>query len=239
MPVTSALLSAAPAMMKTGAGLAQTIIGGIGAHRAQKQLENLQTPFYQPNKGIQDYYQESLNKYYTSPYASQMYQQAQKNINERMATGISALQDRRSALAGIPAIVEAGNRGGTQALVAAEGQRNKDFQTLGTATNMLAGDQRLQYQYNQLMPYQKRLSILGAKAAAANQMLSAGMQNLFGGASQGGQIAGSMIGQGGAGGGGASYASLPGLADTGGGVPSPAAGVGFIDPNMSLPLIGG
>src|SRR5579872_160855 len=81
----------------TGAvGAYQAISGGIKAHNAQKQIEKLQSPTYTPNQAIADYYQTARNRAETSPYESQFYQMAEKNAGRGLATGISALQDRRS-----------------------------------------------------------------------------------------------------------------------------------------------
>ena len=234
MPVSAGLLAAAPSLIQTGAGIVQSIFGGSGARKAQRELEQTQTPFYNPNKGIQDYYQEALNRYSASPYASQMYQQAQNMIAQSMATGINALQDRRSALSGIGALVGQGQQAGAQAGVQAEQMRRQDFGTLGRAAEMKAQDDRTAFQYNQLLPYEKRMSILGAKAGGANKMLSAGMQNIFGGLSGAGEILGSryQYGNNGSGGGGGPYASSidVGLANTAGRMGSPASDIPWINP---------
>lgn len=169
-------------------GLAQTVIGGINAHSAQKKIENTPTPAYTPNKGIHDYYQEALNRYQTSPYASMMYQQAQNRIAQSQAAGINALQDRRSAIGGIGAIVGQGERALGQAGVQAEAGRRQDFSTLGRAAEMQSNDDQTAFQYNQLLPYQKRMSLLGAKAAGGNSMMNAGMQNIFGGISSAAEL---------------------------------------------------
>lgn len=215
-----------------GVGLAQSIIGGISAHSAQKKIENTPTPVYQPSKGINDYYQEALNRYSTSPYASMMYQQAQNRIAQSQAGGINALQDRRSALSGVGAIVGQGERALGQAGVQAENMRRQDFSTLGRAAEMKAGDDQTAFQYNKLLPYQKRMSILGAKAAGGNQMLNAGMQNVFGGISGAAQL-GAFKG-GGVGATAEPYATYsPGLESTvAGGYQSPAAQTPYINPGI-------
>lgn len=224
---------AAVSIGTAGVGLAQTVIGGINAHNAQKKIENTPTPFYQPNKGINDYYQEALNRYSTSPYASMMYQQAQNRIAQSQASGINSLQDRRSALGGIGAIVGQGDRALNQAGEQAEQMRRQDFSTLGRAAEMKAGDDQTAFQYNKLLPYQKRMSVLGAKAAGGNQMMNAGMQNMFSGIGSAAQL-GAFKGGGGSSAASEPYATFsPGLADTGGmGYQSPASGTTYISSGM-------
>lgn len=162
-------------------GLGTAIWGGIKSHNAQKKLENTQTPSYTPSKSINDYYQEALNRYSESPYASMMYQNAQNRIAQSQAGGISALQDRRSALGGVGAVVGQGQRSLDQAAVQAEQMRRQDFSMLGRAAGMQTGDAQTAFQYNQVLPYQKRMSIFGAQASAGNQMMNSGLQNMYGG----------------------------------------------------------
>lgn len=215
MPVTLGAVSA-------GLGLAQGIGGLIGGNKARKQLEKLQTPTYQPNKAIGDYYSMALSKAMANPYQSQFYTQAQNQANRNQGTAIGALQDRRLALGGIGAIQDQSNQAMQRAGVTAEGLQRQAFGQLGQATNMKAGDDRMAFQYNQVAPYEKQMAILQGKAAGASQMENAGIQNVFGGLSSAAQY--SMMKDMYGGGGGAtpsagrgSYSS-PGvvLADTGG-----------------------
>lgn len=176
MPVAISGISA-------GLGVAQTVGGLIGAGKAHKRLENLanQSPIYQPSRAIGNYYNEALNRYMQSPYNTQMYQQAMNNVQRNLGTGIGALQDRRSALAGVSSLVDQGNRSMERAGVQAEGLRNQNFATLGRAAGMKAGEDRLAYQYNQLNPWQTRMQLAGAKAAGMNQLANAGISNIFSG----------------------------------------------------------
>jgi len=217
-------------------GLGTSIWGGIKAHKAQKKLENTPTPTYTPSKGINDYYQEALNRYSASPYASIMYQNAQNRIAQSQAGGINALQDRRAGIGGVGAIVGQGDRALGQAAAQAEQVRNQDFSMLGRAAGMQAGENQTGFQYNQLLPYQKRMSIFGAQASAGNQMMNAGLQNVYGGVSAMGEM-GAFKG----GGGGAvnqqPYATYtPGLASTGNmSYQSPGANTPYI--SSGLPTV--
>ena len=116
-----------------------------------------------------------------NPYNTQFYQQAMNNVNRQVGTGIGALQDRRSALAGVSSLVDQGNRALGGASVQAENMRSQNFGRLGQAAGMKAGEDRMAYQYNQLMPWQQKMQILGAKSAGANQVMNAGIGNVFNG----------------------------------------------------------
>lgn len=216
-------------------GLGQAVIGGINAHKAQKQLENTPTPTYTPSKSINDYYQEALNRYSASPYASMMYQNAQNRIAQSQAGGINALQDRRAALAGVGAIVGQGQNALNQAGAQAEQMRRQDFSMLGHAAGMKTSDDQTAFQYNQLLPYQKRMSIFGAKASAGNQMMNSGLQNMFGGISSAAELGAfnknPSVQQ--------PYATYnPSMADTYGTYQDPANSISYIDPNSSSVMAG-
>ena len=47
-------------LISAGAGLVQSIVGGIKAGKAQKQLEKMQSPQYAQNQGILQYYNQAL-----------------------------------------------------------------------------------------------------------------------------------------------------------------------------------
>lgn len=163
-----------------GLGLVQAGIGLFKSHKAQNQIQNLRTPSYAPNQAISDYYQQALQKANTSPYASNFYQQAEKQADRGVATGIGALQDRRSAVGNIGAIVQGGQDSLQKAGVQAEGLGRQAFGQLGNAVNMQSADYQRQFEYNKEAPYEKQLQLDQAKAVAGSQMENAGFQNAFG-----------------------------------------------------------
>ena len=179
----SALLAAAPAIAQTVGGLFQTLFSG--KKKAQREMEGLldKSPAYTPNKGISDYYQESLNRYNESPQQSAIYQNAMRNAQRITSQGIGALQDRRSALAGISRLAAVQNDATQNAFAQAEGRRDARFSQLGQATNMKAGEDRRAFDINVLTPYQRRLQMSQMKASAANARFDAGLQNAFSGLS--------------------------------------------------------
>jgi hypothetical protein len=162
-------------------GLAQSIIGGIKAHKAEKKLERLATPEYGGSQSIMDYYNKALQRYNTNPYQSQQYQMATQQADRSQAAGIGALQGRGSAVAGIGRLSALRNNAGLQAGVQAEQQQNQRFGQLGEASEMKTADELRQFQQNKLAPYEKQYNLLSMKAGAGNEMANAGMSNIFGG----------------------------------------------------------
>lgn len=169
-----------------GAGLVEAGVGAIKAHKAQQGLQNLKTPNYVPNQAISSYYQQALQRANTSPYASDFYQQAQKQTGRNLATGIGALEDRRST-GMVGSLVQGSDDALGRAGVQAEGLQRQAFGQLGQAANMQNADYQKQFQYNQEAPYEKQASIYQAKAIAGSQMENTGLSSAFGagtGASQ-------------------------------------------------------
>lgn len=187
-----ALLAAAPAIAQTVGGLFQSLFSG--RKKAQKEMEGLlnKSPQYTANKGIADYYQESLNRYNESPYQSAIYQNAMRNAQRVTAQGLGALQDRRSALAGVGRLAAIQNDATQNAVAQAEGRRDARFSQLGQATQMKAGEDRRAFDINVMTPYQQRLQMAQMKAGAANARFDAGLQNMFGGLSNAGMALSAM-----------------------------------------------
>lgn len=172
-----------PFAVQAGAGLVQSIFGGRAAKRNEKRLDKhiSQTPTYEPNKSVLDFYNMALQRYGVSPTDSAMYKQQSKDINQNVASGIAGLQDRRSALGGVSSIVRAANDAKLNANVAAEQQRNQRFNELGQATGMKSAEEQLAFKQNKMLPFELKYNILSQKAGAANQTLNAGLTNIFGG----------------------------------------------------------
>lgn len=180
--VAGAAAGATPwgAIAQAGVGLAQTIGGWIGQHRATKQLENLKSPTYTANKSILDYYNTALQRYGVSPTDSAMYKRQQQNIGRNLATGINSFQDRRSGQAGISSLIRGANDASLNAEVAAENEKSNRFGILGGATNMKAGEDRTAFDINEQQPYERKYNLLAQKAGGNNQIMNAGLSNIFG-----------------------------------------------------------
>ena len=178
-----ALLMAAPAIAQTVGGLFQSLFSG--RKKAQREMEAQldKSPAYTANKGISDYYQEALNRYNESPQQSAIYQNAMRNAQRTTAQGLGALQDRRSALAGVGRLAAIQNDAMANATAQAESRRDARFSQLGQATSAKAAEDRRAFDINVMTPYQRRLQMAQMKAGAANARSDAGMQNMFGGLS--------------------------------------------------------
>ena len=190
MPVTAAIIGAAPGALKTVGGIFQSIFGGNRASKAQNALENLQTPTYGGSNSIGQYYNNALQRYNTNPYTSPLYQMQQQNANRSEAAGLNALQDRRSALAGVGRLSAINNDASLKAGGMAEQMKNQELAQLGKAAYLKGNDDRYGFQINKLMPYQKQYSLLAQKAAAGNGTLNTGLNNTFGGLGDLSSIAG-------------------------------------------------
>ncbi len=167
--------------VQTLGGIFQTIFSG--RKKAERGLNEQidKSPKYSQNQSILDYYNTALNRYNVSPVDSAMYKRQQQNIGRNQATGINALQDRRSGQAGISSILRAANDASLNAEVSAEQQKNQRFNELGGATNMKVNEDDKAFQQNQVMPWELRTNLAAQKLQGAVQRQNAGMQNIFGG----------------------------------------------------------
>ena len=180
MPVPL-LLAAAPALAQSAGGLFQTLFSGRG--KAIRQLENManQNPIYSGSKSISDYYQQAKDRYNVNDYNSAQYQTAQRDAMRGTATGINALQDRRSALGGIGRLVGIQNDRLQNAAAQAEARRDQRFGQYGQAAGMKAQDDLRKFQYNQLDPYNRRFNLASMKAGQASAQRDAGLSNIYSG----------------------------------------------------------
>lgn len=173
--------------VQAGAGLLQSIIGGIGQRKAQKRFDKLldQSPQYKQNASILDYYNKALQKYNVNPYQSDLYKMQQQQANRGLTTGISALQDRGSALAGIGNLIQGRNDAMLKAGAQAEQQQSQNLSQLGNAASAKTSEDTKAFDINQMMPYQARLNQLAAKASGNANVVNAGLSNIFGGLQSG------------------------------------------------------
>jgi len=179
------------AAVGVGLGATQMITSNKQQKRAQKSLEEQakNSPLYKPDKSIDTYYQEAMNRYKENPYQSQQYQVGQQNIQRATAQGISSLQDRRSAIGGIGRL-QANQMASMQNLGAqAEASRQQRLGQFGQATQLKSADYQRQFDINQMTPYNRKLQLEQLKAQAAGERYNAGMQMVGQGLSSAGTIA--------------------------------------------------
>lgn len=153
-------------------GIVQTIAGARQAKKAQGRLEGMVNS-YQPNQSIMDYYNKALSRYNSNPYDSAMYRNSAQMAGRGLTSGINALQDRKSALAGLPSMVSAYNDSGLKAAAQAEGQQAQALSQLGGAAQMKSAED--------FKPFEMKYNLLAQKASGGNQIMNSGLQNIFGG----------------------------------------------------------
>jgi hypothetical protein len=171
-------------------GLAQTLFSG--KRKAQRELEqaNSQSPTYNGGQGIQNYYNQALARASGNPYNSALYSTAMQNAQRTTNQGLSALQDRRSALAGIGKLAAIQDDAQLRAGIAAENDQAKKFGVLGHAAGMAGAEDKYRYTTNSLNPYLRRLSLLQQKAAGSANIFNAGLSNMFGAAQSAAMLSG-------------------------------------------------
>jgi len=185
-------IAGASALAGVGMGAANMISSSKQQSNAQKRLDEQakNSPLYKPDKSIDTYYQEAMNRYKENPYQSQQYQVGQQNIQRATAQGISSLQDRRSAIGGIGRL-QANQMASMQNLGAqAEASRQQRLGQFGQATQLKSADYQRQFDINQMTPYNRKLQLEQMKAQAAGERYNAGMQMVGQGVSSIGSLAG-------------------------------------------------
>lgn len=171
-------------------GAYQGYQGQKNASDAQSRMERLakNSPLYTPSKGINDYYQEALNRYNQNPYQSAEYTNLRNEANRALAASVGAFQDRKGAIGGISraqAITDANIR---QAGVLAEQQRNARFGQYGQAAQMKAGEEGKAFDINRMTPFNRQFGLEQYKSQAGNELAQAGMQTLGNAASNAAQM---------------------------------------------------
>lgn len=174
-------------MLPLAIGLAaagtQALVGGIqaltsGAKKRERELEAYaqQSPVYQGSKPIDSYYSEAMRRYQSSPYQTSKFVMGKNLADRSMASGLSALNQRGMALAGVSKLAAQGMDNSNRLVAQAEQDRRQDFGTLGAATRMKAQDEMTQFDINQMTPYNRQLALKQMKAQAANDRKNAGLQ---------------------------------------------------------------
>ena len=168
-----------------GVSVGNAILGGIKSGRARREqmaaetnLANLAqtSPLRKESKSLNDYYQQALNRYKESPYQSAAYQQAMQNARRTTASGLSALQDRRSAIGGISRLGSMESGASQRAVAQGEQMQAQRFSELSRATQMKKRDEDELFDINVMTPYQRRLQLEQMKGAAAGERYNAGLQ---------------------------------------------------------------
>jgi hypothetical protein len=175
---TAATIALAGTAASVGMGAYQMVSSNKAQKRAQSALERQaeNSPLRKESKSLNDYYQEALNRYNESPYQSAAYQQAMQNARRTTASGLGALQDRRSAIGGISRLGGLESGASQRAVAQGEQMQAQRFSELGRATQMKKRDEDELFDINEMTPYQRKLQLEQMKGAAAGERYNAGMQ---------------------------------------------------------------
>lgn len=173
------MYAALPLIAQGVGGLAQ--IFGSNTKKYQKKLEELtnQSPLYSGGGGVMDYYNKALQNYTPNPYSSRMYNKSINDIQRGTATGLSALNDRRSALAGVGKLVAIQDDATQKAAINAEQEQQRRLSQVGTAAGMKTNEEHYRYTTNQLNPYLRRVQLAQQQAGGAAATKQAGFSNVF------------------------------------------------------------
>lgn len=178
---TALAIGAVTAGVGAAANAGMAINASSKRKKRERELDALasNSPIYKPSKSIQSYYQEAKNRYQESPYQSQQYQVGAKNIRQAMASGVTGLQDRRSAIGGINRL--AGNEANAMQNLAAsaEAQRAQRFGQLGQASQAMGGEERMEFDINKQTPYNRKFGLAQYKAQAENERYNKAVAGTF------------------------------------------------------------
>lgn len=153
------------------------------AKQAEKEAELSinGAPKYKPNQSILNYYDTALNRFNTSPTDSAQYKYDKGTIKQSTTQGLSSLNKLRSG--NVANIIQGQNNSLLKAAMNAENRKAQEFNVLGQAANMKAGQDAKAFQQNELYPFEAKYNLLTMKAAGerANQRQST--QNAYNNAS--------------------------------------------------------
>jgi hypothetical protein len=186
-------IAGASALAGVGMGAAQMASANKAQKRSQDALERQakNSPIYKPDKSIDKYYLEAMNRYMENPFQSQQYKVGQQNIQRSTAQGINALQDRRSAIGGISKLASSQNAAMQSLGAQAEATKQQRLGQFGSATQLKSGDYQRQFDINQMTPYNRQLQLEQMKGYAAGERYNAGTQMLGQGVNAIGSLAAS------------------------------------------------
>jgi hypothetical protein len=169
MALPLAALAAIPGVID----LTRSIFAGKEVKADQAKLEAEARAMKVP-ESIMDVYNKNLARYSPNAYQSAEYNQQMRNVLANQAAGVSALQSRRSALAGLPSITQGTNVASQRAASSAEQAQRANLAQLGGAAGTLASQQNLIRQAKLNLKAQKAAALAGTE----NVLLGGAMKSL-------------------------------------------------------------
>lgn len=158
---------------------ASSVIKGEERKDVERKLENMQTPTYRRNQSIIDFYDEALRKYKVTPTETAAYKIDKQNAMQGTTQGLRALQDRRSGLAGIPALISGQNNALLKASVRAEQDKSRQAGIVSNAASAASAERMRDFQYNNIAPFEKEYNLLARKAAGLAAAQNKATENAY------------------------------------------------------------
>ena len=153
------------------------------AKQAEKEAEDKldSTPKYKPNQSILNYYDSALRRFNTSPTDTAQYKSDKQNIRQGTTQALSSLNKLRSG--DVANIIQGQNNSLLKAAVNAENRKAQEFNVLGQAAQMKAGQDAKAFQQNELYPFEAKYNLLTMKAAGHRANQRQATQNAYNNAS--------------------------------------------------------
>lgn len=149
------------------------------AKKAEKAAEDSlnSAPKYKPNQSILNYYDTALRRFNTSPTDTAQYKMDKQNIRQGTTQALSALNKLRSG--DVANIIQGQNNSLLRAAVNAENRKVQEFNVLGQAAGMKAGQEAKAFQQNELYPFEGKYNLLTMKAAGHRADQRQSLQNAY------------------------------------------------------------
>lgn len=170
------LITTALSLLSSGSAAAK-------AKKAEKKLEEdlKGSPKYRPNQSILNYYKEALNRFNTAPTDTAQYKSDKQNIKQGTTQALSSLNKLRTT--DVANIVQGQNNSLLKAAVNAENRKAQEFNVLGTAAQMKAGEDTKAFKQNELYPFEAKYNLESMKAAGYRATQRQSIQNAYNNAS--------------------------------------------------------
>lgn len=182
-PFTLSLIASG---VQAGIGAFQSAGAAKKRNDALSKLEQLaaNSPLQKESKTLNDYYQESLNRYKENPFTTPYYLETLKQSDRAATQALGALQTRGAAIGGASRInrilQDAKNRG----IAGAMQNKNAQFSQLGSATQMKKAEENALFDINKMTPYNRKLQLQQMAAegyasdkSAYDQSVQSGLNN--------------------------------------------------------------
>lgn len=173
--------------IQTGIGALQSASAAKKRNAAISKLEQLaaNSPLQKESKTLNDYYQESLNRYKENPFTTPYYLENLKQSERAATQALGALQTRGAAIGGVSRINRILADAKSKGVAGAMQNKNAQFGQLGAATQMKRAEERELFDINKMTPYNRRLQLQQMEAegytsdkAAYDQAVQSGIGNL-------------------------------------------------------------